>query len=45
MKKNDISRRDFLRRIGIGASLAGLSMAGCSRQAEKLSGATVALCI
>lgn len=43
MKKNDISRRDFLRRIGIGASLAGLSMAGCSRQAEKLSGATVAL--
>lgn len=36
MKNQDISRRDFLKRLGFGASLAGLALAGCKKPAEKL---------
>lgn len=31
---NNISRRDFLKRLGIGAGVAGLTMAGCSKVAD-----------
>ena len=31
MDKIDISRRDFLKRLGIGAGLAGLSLTGCGK--------------
>lgn len=32
--KNNINRRDFLRRLGIGGATAGLALAGCRRAAE-----------
>lgn len=32
--KNNINRRDFLRRLGIGGATAGLALAGCRRPAE-----------
>lgn len=32
--KNNINRRDFLRRLGIGGAAAGLALAGCRRAAE-----------
>ena len=35
MKKNNISRRDFIRRLGIGASVTGLALAGCDNAAKK----------
>ena len=35
MKDNNISRREFLKRLGIGASAAGLAMAGCDSTAKK----------
>ena len=37
MKKNNISRRDFIRRLGIGASVTGLALAGCDNAAKKVA--------
>lgn len=42
MKNQDISRRDFLKRLGLGASFAGLALAGCKRDVEKLAQITSA---
>lgn len=36
MKNTDMNRRDFLKRLGLGASVAGLALAGCRKQAEKV---------
>ena len=35
MTKNHITRRDFLRRLGLGAGAAGLALAGCDKAAKK----------
>ncbi|MDE6793549.1 MAG: aldo/keto reductase [Muribaculaceae bacterium] len=36
--KGNITRRDFLKRFGLGASLTGLALAGCDSAGNKLSG-------
>lgn len=36
MKKERIDRRSFLKRLGLGASAAGLSLAGCSSPGKKI---------
>lgn len=43
MKKHDITRRDFLKRLGIGVSVTGLALAGCKQPANKLSEGKAAL--
>lgn len=37
MKNNKIGRRDFLRRLGIGASATGLALAGCDQASKKIT--------
>ncbi|MDE6367296.1 MAG: aldo/keto reductase, partial [Muribaculaceae bacterium] len=37
MKKNNISRRDFLKRLGVGASAAGLALTGCNPASKKIA--------
>ncbi len=37
MKKNNISRRDFLKRLGVGASAAGLALTGCKPASKKIA--------
>lgn len=32
---SNINRRDFLKRLGLGASVAGLAFAGCEKAAKK----------
>ncbi len=34
-KENNISRRDFLKRLGVGAGVAGLTIAGCGKVSDK----------
>lgn len=34
---SNINRRDFLKRLGLGASVAGLAFAGCEKAAKKVS--------
>jgi len=45
MKTHNINRRDFLKRLGLGASAAGLALTGCDSAAKKISasasGATI----
>lgn len=41
--KHNINRRDFLKRLGLGASVTGLALAGCESGANKISGGTAAL--
>ena len=36
MKKENINRRSFLRRLGLGASAAGLTLAGCESSGKKI---------
>ncbi|MDE6336071.1 MAG: twin-arginine translocation signal domain-containing protein, partial [Muribaculaceae bacterium] len=35
MKNKNISRRDFLRRLGLGVGVTGLALSGCDRAANK----------
>lgn len=42
MKQDNIDRRGFLKRLGLGASVTGLALAGCDSAAEKVSGAHAA---
>ena len=37
MKNNMIGRRDFLKRLGIGASATGLALAGCDSASKKIT--------
>lgn len=37
MKNNKIGRRDFLKRLGIGASATGLALAGCDSASKKIT--------
>lgn len=37
MKKQDIDRRNFLKKIGIGASLTGIALTGCDTATKKVS--------
>lgn len=37
MMRQDINRREFLKRLGIGAGAAGLALAGCKKQADALT--------
>ena len=37
--KQNIDRRDFLKRLGLGASVAGLTLAGCSPERNRHAGA------
>ena len=37
MKKQNIDRRDFLKRVGIGASITGIALTGCDTAAKKAS--------
>lgn len=36
MKQDNINRRSFIKRVGLGASLAGLALTGCDRANKKL---------
>ena len=38
--KTDINRRNFLKRLGLGASVTGLALAGCNSAGNKLTSAT-----
>lgn len=40
---SDMSRREFLRRLGLGAGLAGLALSGCGKAAEKATDGSKAL--
>ncbi len=42
MRNKDISRRDFLRRLGIGVSATGLALTGCKEASKKISTGTSA---
>lgn len=42
MRQDNIDRRDFLKRLGLGASVTGLALAGCDSAAEKVVGAHTA---
>lgn len=37
MKKQDITRREFLKRIGLGAGVAGLALSGCESASRKMT--------
>lgn len=37
MQNKDMNRRQFLKRLGIGTSVTGLALAGCSKSATKLA--------
>ncbi|MBD5316756.1 MAG: aldo/keto reductase [Bacteroides sp.] len=43
MEQKYINRRDFLRRLGLGASVTGLALAGCEPAAKKIAADTHAL--
>lgn len=43
MKDHDISRRDFMKRLGVGAGVTGLALAGCKSPAGQLSEKSAAL--
>ena len=42
MKKN-INRRDFLKRLGLGASVTGLALTGCDGKSKELTKSDTAL--
>ncbi|MDE7142571.1 MAG: aldo/keto reductase, partial [Muribaculaceae bacterium] len=42
MKNRQIGRREFLRRLGIGTSSAGLALAGCGTPGKKTAAADLA---
>ncbi|MDE6278424.1 MAG: twin-arginine translocation signal domain-containing protein, partial [Paramuribaculum sp.] len=43
MEKHNINRRDFLKRLGLGAGLTGLALAGCDSASKKISSDNSAL--
>lgn len=43
MEKTNINRRDFIKRLGIVASVTGMALAGCEKSAKKLSEKNLAL--
>lgn len=40
---NNINRRDFLKRLGLGASVTGLALAGCDSVGDKITGSESSL--
>ncbi|MDE5749890.1 MAG: twin-arginine translocation signal domain-containing protein [Duncaniella sp.] len=43
MSDTNINRRDFLRRLGVGAGVTGLALAGCTDRSRQISESTTAL--
>ncbi|MDE6783524.1 MAG: aldo/keto reductase, partial [Paramuribaculum sp.] len=43
MKQQNINRRDFLKRLGIGAGVTGIALTGCDQASKKLSADSSAL--
>ncbi len=43
MSDTNINRRDFLRRLGVGAGVTGLALAGCTDRLRQISESTTAL--